>query len=302
MNDQEVHAMAASDPRPAGRLLLVEDEDLLRWSVQRFLERRGYAVEAVADGAVALERLGSGRYDVVVTDLAVGGVDGLALAAEARSRHLDTQVIIITGRGSKDTVIEALRRGVFDYVEKPFALEELLASIVRALEKTRVMRELVHLSRTDGLTGLYNQRRFFEVLEAEMGRARRQGNPLGLLLVDVDDFKGYNDRYGHLAGDAALTRIAGCLRRACRRDNDGAYRYGGDEFILVLPEADASATARVAARLTSLIAAEGIALTVSIGTAQLRDGQDLKSFVREADAAMYRDKRADADAGAGAAG
>ncbi len=291
MKRQEVGEMAAHEGPRRGRILLVEDEDLLRWSVQRYLEERGFAVDAAGSGPEAQQRLAATRYDVVVTDLALGEVDGLALAETASARHTDTQVIIITGRATKENAIEALRRGVFDYVEKPFELGRLLASVEAALDRTRLVRELLHLSRTDGLTGLYNRRRLHEVLETEMGRARRQGHPLALLLVDVDDFKAYNDRYGHLAGDAALVRIAGCLRRACRRDTDGAFRYGGDEFVLLLPEAGPGAAAAVAERLATLVAEEGIALRVSIGAAQLRDGQDLAALVREADEAMYRDKR-----------
>jgi diguanylate cyclase (GGDEF)-like protein len=273
-----------------GRVLLVEDEDLLRWSIERYLGRRGFAVDAARDGAEGLAMLAATAYDVLVTDLAIAAVDGLRLAAEARRLRAETQVVIITGQGSKDTVLMALRQGVADYIEKPFDLAVLLATVERALEKSLVLRELVQLSRTDGLTGLFNQRHLHAVLDAEISRARRQGRALSLLLADVDQFKGYNDRYGHLAGDAALARIAACLRKACRRDTDTAYRYGGDEFVLVLPEADEPAAADVAARLRALLVEEGIALTLSTGIATLADGQDIKGLIRAADEAMYRHK------------
>lgn len=273
-----------------GRILLVEDEDLLRWSIKRFLDRHGFAVDVVKEGEAAVEKLATTTYDVVVTDLALAKTDGLSIAAEARRLHAETQVIIITGQSSKETVLQALRQGVWDYVEKPFDLEILQFTIEKALEKTIILRELVHLSRTDGLTGLYNQRHFYVVLDGEISRARRQGHTLSLLLVDVDDFKHYNDRFGHLAGDTALARIAACLKRACRRDIDSAYRYGGDEFILILPEAGCEIASSVADRARTLIIEEGISLTVSVGAAQLREDQDLKSLIREADAAMYRDK------------
>jgi len=282
--------MAAPDGAVRGRVLLVEDEDLLRWSIERYLTRRGFAVEAVRDGAEAMAMLVGAAYDIVITDLAMCGADGLAIAAEARRLHAETQVVIITGQSSKDTILQALRQGVSDYIEKPFDLELLLLTVEKALEKTLILRELIQLARTDGLTGLYNQRHFYTVLEAEINRARRQNRALSLLLVDVDDFKRYNDRFGHLAGDAALARIAAGLKRACRRDIDTAFRYGGDEFILVLPEADSRTAAGIAGRVSSLLVDEGIALTVSIGIAQLREGQDLKAFIREADQAMYRDK------------
>jgi len=285
--------MAALDGAVRGRILLVEDEDLLRWSIEHYLAKRGFAVEAVRDGAEAMAMLIGATHDIVITDLAVSGVDGLAIAAEVRRQRTETQVIIITGQGSKETILQALRQGVSDYIEKPFDLELLLLTVEKALEKTFILRELIQLARTDGLTGLYNQRHFYSVLEAEINRARRQNRALSLLLVDVDHFKRYNDRFGHLAGDAALTRIAACLKRACRRDIDSAFRFGGDEFTLVLPEADRPSSAGVAARVRSLLVDEGIDLTVSIGVAQLRDGQDLKDFIREADRAMYRDKSDD---------
>jgi diguanylate cyclase (GGDEF)-like protein len=282
--------MAAADIAGRGQVLLVEDEDLLRWSIERYLAARGFAVAAVRDGAAALALLAGAAYDVVITDLAISGVDGLALAAEARRQHAETQVVIITGQGSKDTLLQALRQGVSDYIEKPFDLELLLLTVEKAFEKTLILRELIQLARTDGLTGLYNQRHFYAVLEAEINRARRQSRALSLLLVDVDDFKRYNDRFGHLAGDAALARVAACLKRACRRDIDTAFRYGGDEFVLVLPEADRATAEGIAARVRALLVDEGITLTVSIGVAELRAGQDLKGFIRQADRAMYRDK------------
>ena len=289
--------MATHEGPVRGRVLLVEDEDLLRWSIERYLAARGFAVESARDGAEAMSLLVGAAYDVVVTDLAIAGFDGLAIAAEARRLHAETQIVIITGQGSKDTILQALRQGVSDYIEKPFNLELLLLTLEKALEKTFILRELVQLSRTDGLTGLYNQRHFYAILAAEINRARRQNRPLALLLVDVDEFKRYNDRFGHLAGDAALTRIAACLKKACRRDIDTAYRYGGDEFILVLPEADVVTAEGIAGRVRALLAEEKISLTVSIGVAALRDDQDLKAFIREADEAMYRDKNNDDAAG-----
>lgn len=273
-----------------GRVLLVEDEDLLRWSVERFLLKRGFEVASAKDGREAVERIAAEPFDLVITDLALAGVDGLAVASDARRLRPETQVVIITGHGSKETVIQALRHGVVDYVEKPFDLELLLIVVERALEKTMLQRELVRLARTDGLTGLFNQRHFYVALETEIGRARRQGHPLALLLVDVDEFKAYNDRHGHLAGDAALARIAACLRGACRRDIDAAYRYGGDEFVLLLPEADRAVAARVAERVRVLLEDEGVGLTVSIGFAELGPGQDLKALIHAADVAMYRNK------------
>ena len=274
-------------------MLLVEPEEFLRCAIERRLVGRGFAVIAARDGAEAMAALLGVPPDVVVADLEVPGVGGLALAAEARRLHAEAQAVIIAGRGTRDTIIQALRQGVSDYLEKPFDLDQLVQAVDTAIEKARVLRELILLARTDGLTGLFNQRHFFLVLEREIKRARRQSRALSLLLLDVDDFKRYNDRFGHLAGDAALARIGACLKRACRRDTDTAFRYGGDEFILVLPETDRAAAADIAGRVRSLLVDEGIALTMSIGAAELREGLDLKAFIRAADREMYRDKSSD---------
>jgi PleD family two-component response regulator len=192
------------------RILLAEDEDLLRWSIQRFFEKRGFAVEGVKNGTEGVKKAGVGSYDLLITDLRLGGVDGLKVAAVCREHNPELQTIVITGQGSKESVTAALRQGVWDYVEKPLDLQRLLFTVEKALDKRRMERELVRLSRTDGLTGLYNQRYFYEIMKVEMKRARRQNQSLSLILLDVDNFKEYNDLHGHLEGDEILARVALC--------------------------------------------------------------------------------------------
>lgn len=274
-----------------GRILLVEDEDLMRWSVGRYLEKRNLTVDAAADGTEGLRKASSATYDLLLTDLQIRGLDGLSLAAAARKRNPRLQVIVITGHGSKETVLAALRQGVWDYVEKPFDLEVLMFTIDKALEKSRMENELIRLSRTDGLTDLYNQRHFYSVLGSEMKRAARQKRKLALLLIDVDDFKDYNNRHGHLAGDDLLVHLAACLKRACRRDVDLAFRYGGDEFVILLPEAGRDVAQAVAERVCHFLRAEMAGVTVSIGLTELREAGDLREAIREADEAMYLAKQ-----------
>jgi diguanylate cyclase (GGDEF)-like protein len=278
-------------PGSRGRILLVEDEDLMRWSVGRYLEKRNFTVDAAADGTEGLRKASSGTYDLLITDLQIRGLDGLSLAAAARQRNPRLQVIVITGHGSKETVLDALRQGVWDYVEKPFDLEVLMFTIDKALEKSRMEEELLRLSRTDGLTGLYNQRHFYSILGSEMKRAARQKKKLALLLIDVDDFKEYNDRHGHLAGDDLLVHLAACMKKSCRGDVDLAFRYGGDEFVILLPEADRDVAQSVAERLCHYLRAEKAGVTVSIGLTELKEARDLREAIREADEAMYLAKQ-----------
>jgi diguanylate cyclase (GGDEF)-like protein len=274
-----------------GKILLVEDEDLLRESLTRYLVRKGFEVDAaktVGEGLAHCRRTG---IDLLVSDLRLSGSDGLTLAAAARKHNPHLQVIIITGHGSKETVLKALRQGVWDFVEKPFDFELLLITAEKALEKSRMERELVRLSRTDGLTGLYNQRYFYSVLEGEIRRAARQKRSLSLVLVDVDNFKKYNDCNGHLAGDDLLARLASCIRRACRKDVDLAFRYGGDEFVVIIPEGSAKAAEQVSGRLTRLVEEEDLGITLSVGVTELASGEDMREAVREADEAMYLAKQ-----------
>lgn len=287
--------MEPEETEVTSRILLVEDEDLLRRSVQRFLRKRNYRVESVGDGRRGLRKILSTTYDLLITDLQLEGIGGLRLAAAARESNPFLQVIIITGAGSKESILEALRQGVWDYVEKPFNLEFLLISIEKALEKIRMEKELVRLSRTDGLTGLFNQRHFYSVLDTEMKRAVRQNHCLSLILLDVDNFKDFNSREGHLAGDEILSEIASCIKRACRKDVDLAFRYGGDEFVVILPEADHTTAETVAERITRFLREAGLGLTLSIGVTELTKASDIKAAVRKADEAMYLAKQLGGD-------
>ena len=275
------------------RILLAEDEDLLRWSIQRFFEKRGFVVESVKNGDEGVDKARLGSYDLLITDLRLGGVDGLQVAAVCREHSPELQTIVITGQGSKESAIAALRQGVWDYVEKPLDLHRLLFTVEKALDKRRMERELVRLSRTDGLTSLYNQRYFYEVLNTEMRRAHRQNTPISIILLDVDNFKEYNDLHGHLEGDEILARVAYCLKKACRRDVDMAFRYGGDEFVLILPGAGEPSARNVANRIVQLLEEESVGLSLSLGINEVKRGSEIREAMREADEAMYTAKQFD---------
>jgi diguanylate cyclase (GGDEF)-like protein len=278
-------------PQRREKVLLVEDDELLCWALRSFLQKRGFTVDFSLDGAEGRRMAAAGGYDLLVTDLRVGSVGGLRIAEAARESNSHLQVIVITGHGSKEAAIEALRHGVWDFVEKPFDFELFLITIEKALDKNRMEKELVRLSRTDGLTGLYNQRHFTHLLDLEMKRASRQKNKLSLILVDVDHFKKYNDLHGHLGGDDLLQRLAGTLKKACREDVDKAFRYGGDEFVILLPEAGIAVARDVAERIDPFLREDDIDVTLSIGLTELQAGSNLREFIGEADDAMYLAKQ-----------
>jgi len=155
------------------------------------------------------------------------------------------------------------------------------------------------LSVTDALTDLYNSRHFYDQLRLEIERADRYGHPLSLLLLDIDNFKRFNDTYGHLEGDEVLIRLGEVIRR-CLRKTDSAYRFGGEEFTVILPETTGDAATVLAERIRvdqenedfyPLESPEAVHETVSIGVAQYISQEGLRSFLRRADFTMYKAKR-----------
>jgi diguanylate cyclase (GGDEF)-like protein len=189
-------------------------------------------------------------------------------------------------RGDLEVHLPVVGGGELGYVT------EVFNDMVARLHESR--RELERLSVTDDLTGLYNRRYLMDALANEVRRSRRLDHPCALLIADVDHFKEYNDAYGHLAGDAALARIAAVLRETTR-DVDCAARYGGEEFVVLMPETRAAGAMETAQRIRTLLAADeliGGKLSVSIGVAQFpEDGDAPEALLARADAALYRAKR-----------
>jgi len=158
-------------------------------------------------------------------------------------------------------------------------------------KRKRLERQLKKFAITDGLTGLYNRSHFNARIASEAARADRQKRPLSLILFDLDGFKEFNDRHGHLGGDSVLRRVGRIVLRSLRRHVDTAYRYGGDEFVVVLPEAAMDRAMVIATRLRELIdQGVGPAVAASLGVADFRQGERVGDFVKRADQAMYRAK------------
>lgn len=160
-------------------------------------------------------------------------------------------------------------------------------------ETRELMSELEEASIRDGLTKkLYNARYFFKRLKSEVNRARRQGYPLSLIVIDVDDFKKYNDTFGHLEGDRALKKISRLILKAMRKEVDLAARYGGDEFLILLIDADRSVAERVVSRLNELFKKEKLRfIGLSMGISELKTKDDWRSFFRRADDDLYEMKK-----------
>jgi len=310
------------EEKPKGRILVVDDEEAIRGSVSMLLADDGHDAAVASSGEEALGRIGKEEYDLVITDIRMGGMSGIDLLKEFKKQRPETEAIIMTSYASLETAVMALRAGAYDYLIKPFEeLDLVSAAVTRAVERVTLVREaramtemiaqknkeLLELNRIlaeranrDGLTGLYNHRYFQDAVRREVYRSDRKDRRFSLLFADIDSFKKYNDREGHQAGDEAL-RIIGEILYGCVRESDVPARYGGEEFVVLLPETDKEKAWMVAERFRQAVAAHpfagrekqpGGAVTVSMGISTFpEDGQDAAELVRQADASMYEAKR-----------
>ena len=286
------------------QILIVDDDVTVRSTMNEYITTAGYDSDAVSCAEEALELLKKKSFHVVITDIILPAMGGLDLTKTIKQDQ-DSDVIVMTGYSDDYSYEEAINIGASDFVIKPVRLEELLLRLKRVLkerdltnERIRMMEKLQKLAVTDGLTKLYNSRSFYSQLETEVDRFNRYKHPLALLLLDLDHFKEYNDSYGHLEGDKILVRFSQIIK-SCLRANDTAYRYGGEEFTVILPETGGEEAGTVAQRIRAALEAErfspvngkAVKITISIGVTEYQTKEELSSFIQRADKAMYRSKQ-----------
>ena len=269
--------------------LVVDDQESVRVPVAAMLKHLGFKADMAESGEQALDMLELKPYTFLLTDIRMSGIDGLELIRRTKKKHPEICAIAMTGYSREFNYVDVINMGATDFVNKPFGIEELEAKIRRAIIERNIRHELKRLSITDSLTGLYNQRHFYARLSEEMARSRRQKNNLGLILLDLDEFKQFNDSLGHLAGDELLRKVGKVIKGSIRQGVDLGFRYGGDEFAVLLMDAD-----RAAAEMTARRIREGIrkscGITVSSGSAIYADHLEPEMLVKEADMNLYRSK------------
>lgn len=307
-------------------VLLVDDQAIIGEAIRRMLaDQPDIDFHYCGDPEQALRYAEDIKPTVILQDLVLPGIDGLTLVRRYRENAptRDVPIIVLSTREDAEVKRDCFKAGANDYLVKLPDPIEVIARIrlhsraylnqLQRDEAYRALREsqqklmetnleLQRLSTLDGLTGLANRRHLNVCLEAEWLRANRERNPVAMLMLDIDDFKSYNDNYGHLAGDEVLKRVAAELRTYAKRSTDLAARFGGEEFALILPLTPLAGAQQQAQRLCEGIAALRIphrgstvdaSVTISVGCATLvpRRGELSTLLIDSADAALYEAKR-----------
>jgi two-component system, cell cycle response regulator len=298
-------------------LLVDPEEEILQDLLETFQEV-DYFTDVAQKGMDAINMAKEFFYNVIMVEMDLPDMKGLDFLKMIKGIHPDTTVIFITAKPSLENSVDALNSGASAYLVKPLQKEQMMQQISDALEKQRNIletRELLfterkkrefyqYLSIRDGLTDLYNHRHFHELLNQEMAPAVRYNQPLSLLMIDIDNFKKFNDSYGHPAGDLVLIQIASLLRENCRR-LDHVCRYGGEEFGIITPETSGKNATRLSRRLVSKVREAKIQVydssieekvTISVGLASFpTDAKNKDDLIIKADQFLLQAKKAGKD-------
>ena len=319
--ESQITPLFDSEKDADNRILIVGDDQQMRATIARTLTDNNYRVSTASSGMEAILLYHKERFSLVFTDTALADMTGFELLNAIRSMNFDVQIIFMTTYSSEDNLLEALRAGVTDYIVKPEEdIDQLLAAARRAytriclqkenkqlIEKLKFKTEalkkanalLENIAIHDNLTGLYNHRYFQNRISAEIHRCQRYGEFFSLLFIDLDHFKNYNDINGHMEGDELLKTIARLFMDVFRT-TDSIARYGGDEFVVILPETNFDQAVFVGNKLCREVAEfpfGGIdcmpdgRITISIGCASYpKDGTTTNDLLRSADQALYKAK------------
>jgi two-component system cell cycle response regulator len=287
------------------RVLVAEDNPVFQSMLKMMLTKWGYQAVIARNGTEAWHVLESESAPrLAVLDWMMPGMDGVEICRRIRSANREPYlyILLLTARTESQDLIEGMDAGADDYLTKPFNAHELRVRLLAGRRILDLQEELLKTQEAlrdqathDGLTGLLNRTTILETLDDELSRATRAGEPVSVLMVDLDRFKSINDNHGHLAGDAVL-REAACRLKSAARRYDSVGRYGGEEFLIVLPGCDANNAALQAERLRNAICgtpflapSQPVSVTASLGVACTSHCVP-EFLVREADDALYEAK------------
>lgn len=284
--------------------ILIVDDERFNIDILSMEFSPEYEILIAKGGRQALQRLENRSVDLILLDIVMPEMNGYEIIKLIKNneRTKDIPVIFITSKNEIEDEAVGLQLGAVDYIRKPFNIPIVRARVKTQLDlklKTDLLENLVML---DGLTGIYNRRKVDEVLQNEWKRATRNGAPISIFLIDIDFFKRYNDNYGHTAGDDCLRKVARELQISLKRPEDFVGRYGGEEFLVILPNTTAEGAEQVAEELRKRIeslnishryscAADCVTISVGVSTAYPDATWESPSFLLDAaDRMLYESK------------
>lgn len=294
------------------KILIVEDSATLRHAMCQYVRNAGHTPIVAENGEAALQILDQNSVDMVVMDVEMPGLDGFETTRLIREWLGDfwIPIIFVTGKSEEKDLRQGIDAGGDDYLIKPIS-ETILQAKIRAMGRITAMRdqlnklnqELTELSERDSLTKLYNRRTFESRAEEQWRLCSRTSEPLSVLLMDIDHFKPYNDYYGHLEGDVCIAKVAAAIQSSLGRPGDLLARFGGEEFIALLPNTDEQGAYHVAEYIRRNVAGlnikhraspTGSRVTLSIGGAAVLHtaGTRFLDQIHAADKALYSAKEA----------
>ncbi|EPE2649646.1 diguanylate cyclase [Vibrio fluvialis] len=287
---------------PRFTVLVVDDQATNIQLIYQLLKNE-YDVLMATTGQQAIAVCREHKPDLILMDVLMPDINGWE-TCKILKRDPDIAtipVIFVTALTDQDDENACWEAGAVDFLQKPINANTLKHRVRAHLTLKHQSDLLRSLAYVDGLTGISSRRHFDQYMEAQMGHAFRKQESLGVLLIDIDFFKQYNDRYGHIAGDDCLRQVAQSLKQSCLRSADMVARYGGEEFVLVLPDTNERGLERIAQRIKQQLEQEAIAhigsptslLTVSAGGAVYLPGElpdDAEAMLILADTMLYKAK------------
>jgi diguanylate cyclase (GGDEF)-like protein len=219
------------------KILVVDDEEPIRKLIATWLSQMGHQCITANNGVEALDKIIETKFDAIITDIVMPEMDGIAFTKELSNHYQNLPVMVMTGFPEEYSAETAIVSGVREFIIKPFSVSEFLIRFDKMMRDHKGEEALLVLSLTDELTGLYNRRRFFVLIDQYLKVAIRTKKRLLFLFIDMDDLKWINDHYGHNEGDQALIHLAKILKKTFR-ESDIIARIGGDEFGVLAESTD----------------------------------------------------------------
>ncbi len=280
------------------KILIVDDDPAVLELLADYMSQFQFDYSTAGDGEDAIRKLKKDTFTIVLTDIMMPKMNGMELLEHVNRNHPDINVIVVTGYSKDFTFTDVIKAGASDFITKPFNADELEAKLKRVIREQELIHQLEYLSKRDGLTNLYNRRYFDTRLTEETKRGWRQGYEVFLLFIDINKFKGYNDKYGHLEGDKVLIKVGEILHECIRGNVDWAFRYGGDEFAVILEDVDHKQSQTTAGRILDQYHSCSFGDTdLSIGIARFfhKKGNswqaDITNLISRADRMLYQAKK-----------